>query len=299
MATIPTLGTAAGVVPAFETLEPDDLALPFVFCSPHSGRDYPSHFLAATRLSGDAVRRSEDLFVDDLFDFVPAMGAPLLKARFPRAFLDVNREPYELDPKMFADSLPAFVNAASVRVAGGLGTIPRIVAENEEIYRESLPLSEGLRRIEDIYKPFHATLEELLKRTHERFGMAILIDCHSMPSSVRALPGGRRPDIVIGDRYGTSASARFVAMASSHFSSLGYDTARNKPYAGGFITERYGRPSLGFHALQIEINRALYADERNFRRHEGFMILRERLCRFVEAFSDDVETDHSRPAAAE
>ena len=157
LATIPTLGTAAGVVPAFETVEPEDRALPFVFSSPHSGRDYPSQFLAASRLSGDAVRRSEDLFVDELFESVPAMGAPLLKARFPRAFLDVNREPYELDPKMFAD------HAAGLRQCrarcgwpAGLGTIPRIVAENEEIYRESLPLSEGLRRIEDIYKPFHA-----------------------------------------------------------------------------------------------------------------------------------------------
>ncbi|HDZ75519.1 MAG TPA: N-formylglutamate amidohydrolase [Aurantimonas coralicida] len=299
MAKTPTIETAAGTIPAFEILEPDEPTIPFVFCSPHSGRDYPSDFIAATRLSGESIRRSEDLYVDRLFDFVPDLGAPLLAARFPRAYLDVNREPYELDPKMFAETLPAFVNAGSIRVAGGLGTIPRIVAENEEIYRDVLPLAEGLRRIEELYKPFHQAIEEALQRTRERFGLAILIDCHSMPSSVRALPGGRRPDIVIGDRFGTSAAGRLVSIATSRIVALGYDVARNKPYAGGFITERYGRPPVGFHALQIEINRGLYADERQFRPHAGFDSLRQRLTTFVAGFAAEVAADYAWPAAAE
>ncbi|ORE92305.1 putative N-formylglutamate amidohydrolase [Aurantimonas sp. 22II-16-19i] len=300
MRDIPTLKTSDGLVPAFEIVEPSEPAIPFVFCSPHSGRDYPSDLMAATRLGREAIRRSEDVFVDELFDFAPEFGAPLIRARFPRAYLDVNREPFELDPKMFSDALPGFVNSASLRVAGGLGTVPRIVAENEEIYRGMLPVAAALRRIDAIYRPFHHSLDELLTRTRDRFGFAILIDCHSMPSSVRALPGGRRPDIVIGDRYGTSASGRLVAMASAHLSSFGFDVARNKPYAGGYITEHYGRPAEGFHAIQVEINRGLYADERTFRPHHGFPRLKEQLQTFVERFAADVAAQYgARPAAAE
>ena len=157
-----------------------------------------------------------------------------------------------------------------------------------------------MRRIDAIYRPFHRSLEQLLTRTRDRFGFAILIDCHSMPSSVRALPGGRRPDIVIGDRYGTSASSRFVAMATANLSIFGFDVARNKPYAGGYITENYGRPAQGLHAIQIEINRGLYADERAFRPHQGFPRLKEQLAGFVERFSADVAAEYTaRPAAAE
>lgn len=296
---IPLLETAAGPCPAFEVLEPSLQSLPMVFCSPHSGRVYPSAFLAASRLSDSAIRRSEDLFVDQLYDFVPSLGAPLQIARFPRAYLDVNREPYELDPKMFEDALPEFANTVSVRVAGGLGTIPRIVAEREDIYRDRLAVSEGLERIETIYKPFHERLTRLLQRTRERFGIAILVDCHSMPSTVRALPGGRRPDMVIGDRFGTSASSRIVTLAQSGLSSLGYDVMRNKPYAGGFITERYGRPNDGVHALQIEINRGLYADESRFMPSAGFDALRADLVSFVTRFAADLDADLSYAAAAE
>ena len=300
MTDIPTLQTSDGLVPAFEIVEPHEAAIPFVFCSPHSGRDYPSDLLAATRLDGEAIRRSEDIFVDDLFAFAPALGAPLIRARFPRAYLDVNREPFELDPKMFAGNLPGFANTASLRVAGGLGTIPRIVAENEEIYRGMLPVAAALGRIEDIYRPFHDSLEALLLRTRDRFGLAILIDCHSMPSSVRALPGGRRPDIVLGDRYGTSASSRFVAMATTHLAAFGFDVARNKPYAGGFITEHYGRPGHGLHAIQVEINRGLYADESRFTPHHGFARLKEQLAAVLERFAADVAAEcAARPAAAE
>ena len=299
MATVPTIETEMGPVPAFDLIEPANPSIPFLFCSPHSGRDYPAEFINATRLSGQAIRRSEDLFVDDLFDFVPSLGAPLLTARFPRAFLDVNREPYELDARMFDEALPAFANAASVRVAGGLGTIPRIVAENQEIYRAPLRLTEGLDRIETIYKPFHATLRRALDAVRSRFGMAILIDCHSMPSSVRALPGSRRSDIVLGDRFGTSAGGRLVQIASDRIADLGYDVARNKPYAGGYITESYGKPAIGFHAIQIEINRGLYADEKRYRRRDGFDRLRDGLERFVQGFAADVAAEYTQQAAAE
>lgn len=296
---MPVLQTAAGPCPAFEVLAPSLQSIPLVFCSPHSGRVYPSSFVEASRLSPDAIRRSEDLFVDLLFDFVPSVGAPLQIARFPRAFLDVNREPYELDPRMFSGDLPGFVNAASVRVAGGLGTIPKIVAEREDIYRDKLSIAEGLDRIETIYKPFHETLGGLVKETRDRFGIAILIDCHSMPSTVRALPGGRRPDIVVGDRFGTSASNRIVSHVVGALSALGYDVMRNKPYAGGYITERYGRPATGIHALQIEINRGLYADERRYVQNAGFDTLRADLMTFVTRLASEIDAESSRPAAAE
>ncbi|WP_244631198.1 N-formylglutamate amidohydrolase [Aureimonas sp. ME7] len=295
----PSLQTAAGPCPAFEVFEPARQTTPFVFCSPHSGRAYPAPFLAQTRLSSSAIRRSEDLFVDQLFDFVPALGAPMLVARFPRAYLDVNREPYELDPAMFEGALPPRVNSASMRVAGGLGTIPRIVAEREEIYAGKLPAAEALERIEGIYMPFHETLEALIETTRRRFGLAILIDCHSMPSSVRPLPGGPKADIVVGDRFGTSASHHYVSMVTHRLAALGLDVTRNKPYAGGFITERYGRPRSGVHAIQLEINRALYADERNFLPHQAFGDFRRVLWEFVACFSAEVEAELQRPAAAE
>ncbi|MCQ8783306.1 N-formylglutamate amidohydrolase [Mangrovibrevibacter kandeliae] len=295
----PSFETAAGPCPAFEVLSPPRPTAPFVFSSPHSGRAYPLEFLQASRLGSEAIRRSEDLFVDQLFDFVPALGAPLLHARFPRAFLDLNREPFELDPRMFAEELPSFVNTSSVRVAGGLGTIPRIVAEREDIYRSKLTVAEGLERIERYYVPYHDTLSRLLRDTQARFGLAILIDCHSMPSTVRTLPGGRRPDIVLGDRFGTSASSRIVGLFAGHLAERGYDVALNKPYAGGYITERYGRPAAGLHCIQIEINRGLYADERRFVPHEGLAELRRRLSEVVAKLVMDVTIEWERPAAAE
>lgn len=271
--------------PDFEILAPERQRLPLVFDSPHSGRNYPADFLAASRLSERAIRRSEDSFVDELF--VPAVerGAPLLKANFPRAWLDVNREPYELDPDMFSGRLPTYANVRSVRVAGGLGTIARIVSESEEIYSGPLNVEEVLARIDRVYKPYHAALGRLLSRTRAGFGMAVLIDCHSMPSTVRGGVGRSRPDIVIGDRYGTSCTPELVDLVTDIFSRCGYSVCRNKPYAGGYITEHYGRPAHGFHALQIEVNRALYLDEQRLEKHDGFARLRDDVAGFVDALS--------------
>jgi len=209
------------------------------------------------------------------------MGAPLLAAQFPRAWLDVNREPYELDPRMFDGPLPPFANIGSMRVAGGLGTIPRLVAENMDIYRGRLSVEEGLSRIEQVYRPYHANLRRLIAQTHVQFGKAILIDCHSMPANVRVAGGSRRPDIIIGDRYGASAAHDLSRAAVSFLSGLGYHVVRNKPYAGGFITEHYGRPGRGLHALQIEINRGLYVDEASLAKTPGFELLKADLAEFA------------------
>ncbi|WP_425089539.1 N-formylglutamate amidohydrolase [Stappia sp.] len=268
---------------AFEVLHPAEQSVPFVFNSPHSGRHYPDAFLRASRLDKIAIRRSEDAFVDDLFQHVVPLGAPLLKARFPRAYLDVNREPYELDPKMYDDRLPSYANIRSIRVAGGLGTIARVVGEAQEIYQGRLCVREALTRIETIYKPYHQTLRRLLAQTHVAFGYAVLIDCHSMPSAIKTTDGGPRPDFILGDRYGTSCAAQLVDAATEALRDMGYRVSRNKPYAGGFITEHYGRPVKGLHALQVEINRGLYMDETKTLKHAGFDALTQDLGRLAKA----------------
>ena len=273
----------------FEVHEPVSQTIPFVYNSPHSGRIYPPEFIAQSRLEGIAIRRSEDHYVDELFGSAVALGAPLLAANFPRAYLDVNREPYELDPRMFDGLLPPYANVNSLRVAGGLGTIPRIVAENMEIYARRLPVQEGLDRVEAVYKPYHATLRRLIARTHVQFGFGVLIDCHSMPGNVRVAGYTARPDFIIGDRYGTSASAELSRAAIAILEEMGFAAIRNKPYAGCFITEHYGRPSRGLHALQIEVNRAIYVDEVTLEKRADFAAVAEAVTGFMQQMADYVE----------
>nr|WP_244327936.1 N-formylglutamate amidohydrolase [Roseibium sp. RKSG952] len=272
--------------------------MPFVFNSPHSGRQYTDAFLEASRLDEVSIRRSEDAYVDDLFRSVVEIGAPLLCAHFPRAYLDVNREPYELDPKMFDGRLPSYANIRSIRVAGGLGTVARVVGENQEIYKHRLPVAEALNRVEDIYKPYHSALRRLLAQTHVTFGHAVLIDCHSMPSSVKCQSSNTRPDFVLGDRYGTSCSEDLTNFAAGLLQDLGYRVSRNKPYAGGFITEHYGRPARGLHALQIEINRGLYMNEATQRPHSGFLELSKNLRAFVMELTTTTDSDFVTEAIA-
>jgi N-formylglutamate amidohydrolase len=268
-------------VPTFEVRSPADQRVPFIFNSPHSGRHYPDRFLSMARLDREAIRRSEDCYVDELFGGAVALGAPLLAANFPRAYLDVNREPWELDPRMFAEPVPSFANIRSPRVAGGLGTVPKLVGEGLDIYPGRLPLAEAVARIELIYKPYHEQLKRLVTRTHARFGFAILVDCHSMPASIRVGETGVRPDFIIGDRFGASASAVLTETAIGLLVAMGYTVAHNKPYAGGFITEHYGRPARALHALQIEVNRGLYMNERTLQKSAGFDALADDLARFM------------------
>ncbi len=287
-------------VPAFEVRESAEQRVPFVFNSPHSGSHYPERFLAQTKLDAMEIRRSEDSFVDELFGAAVPLGAPMLAANFPRAYLDVNREPWELDPRMFTEPVPSFANIRSARVAGGLGTVPKLVGEGLDIYAARLPLAEAVGRIESIYKPYHDTLKRLLTGTHARFGYAVLIDCHSMPANIRIGENGVRPDFIIGDRFGTSAARALTDTAISVLLSLGYSVAHNKPYAGGFITEHYGRPARRLHALQVEVNRGLYMDERTMRKLSGFDALADDMARLIAelmAMPDDNFLD--LPLAAE
>lgn len=264
----PVLESADGMEielsPPFDVVEPAAYSAPLLFNSPHSGRVYPRTFLEASRLDPLSLRRSEDAFVDLLLADIAASGSAVMSARFPRAFLDVNREPYELDPRMFEGRLPNYANTRSLRVAGGLGTLARVVSENQEIYARRLPVDEALRRIEELYKPYHRTLRRLLGQIHRDFGVALLVDCHSMPSCGLAREDRPRADIVLGDRYGTSCSHLITDCADDTLRKLGYSVARNKPYAGGYITEHYGNPGAGFHVIQIEINRSIYMNEQDF-----------------------------------
>lgn len=283
----------------FEVRQPERQTVPFVFNSPHSGRHYPQRFLAMARLDRDAIRRSEDCFVDELFREALALGAPMLAANFPRAYLDVNREPWELDPRMFLETPPPFANVRSARVAGGLGTVPRIVGEGQEIYGGKIPLDEAVGRINLIYKPYHESLRRLIVATQARFGVAALIDCHSMPASIRLGESGIRPDFIVGDRFGASASAAMTEATIGILTSLGYTVAHNKPYAGGFITEHYGRPARGLHALQIEVNRGLYMNERTYRKSSGFEPLAKDISRFMTLLIRSAPFADERPLAAE
>ncbi len=288
--------------PPFEIVETAAPACPIVLSSPHSGSIYPDRFLNSSRLDAVALRRSEDAFVDELFAGAAAIGAPLLRARFPRAYLDLNREPYELDPRMFDGRLPGFVNTRSMRVAGGLGTIAKVVGESQEIYAGRLSVAEGLERIEQLYKPYHTALRGLLDRAHRLFGVAVLIDCHSMPSLPAPGGGGERrlaADFVVGDRYGTSSHPAFVQVVEQAIAGAGYLVQRNRPYAGGFITEHYGAPDRGFHAIQIEINRSLYMDERLLRRLDGFDRLLRDLTAMLTILAEATLSPMQRKAAAE
>jgi N-formylglutamate amidohydrolase len=272
--------------PPVEIFAPATQTLPFVFASPHSGAFYPPELLSASRLDPMTLRRSEDAFVDELFAAAPSLGAPLLRARFARAYLDPNREPYELDPAMFADALPAFVNKNSPRVKMGLGTIARVVASGEEIYAHKLRAADALSRIDRLYRPYHRALRQLVTETREKFGYYLLVDCHSMPSAClgeRGRPG--RADIVLGDCHGTACNPAIMDMAHRALSAKGYTVARNAPYAGGFTTAHYGQPGAQGHCLQIELGRALYMDEQSFERRAFFHRLAEDMSDLILALA--------------
>jgi len=259
--------------PPFEILEPPSCRAPVAFNSPHSGCIYPRAFLDAARLDLPTLRRSEDSFVDELILGVVDRGHPVMRAHFPRCYVDVNREPYELDPRMFDGRLPSFANTRSMRVAGGLGTVARVVGDAQEIYDQRIPVDDALNRIEGLYKPYHRALRRLLTRVHREFGAAVLVDCHSMPSAASSKEDRPRADVVLGDRYGTSCVAAVSEVLEATLRHLGYVVSRNKPYAGGFITEHYGNPAAGLHSIQLEVNRALYMDERRYERAAGFAVL--------------------------
>jgi len=259
---------------------------PLVFASPHSGRLYPDDMMAAAALDALSIRRSEDAFVDDLIAEAPLLGAATITASYARAYIDLNREAFELDPGMYADELPEFARARTARVAAGLGAIARVVSEGQEIYARKLTFAEARGRIETTHRPYHAALQQLLGEAHAAHGFAILVDWHSMPAAAAKAGGRDRPcDIVLGDRFGAACAGLLPARAERELEAMGYRVARNTPYAGGYTTEHYGRPARRTHALQIEINRALYLDEATLSPTAGFDRLKGDIERLTRALA--------------
>lgn len=282
----------------FEIIAPAEWTAPAVFNSPHSGRDFPEDFLRQSRLPLMTLRKSEDCFVDELFLSCVEHGAPMLRALAPRSYVDLNREPYELDPRMFSSDLPGYANTGSPRVAGGLGTIPRIVSEGEDIYRGRIDFADARRRIEQIYIPYHRTLSALTNAVLSKAGEVLLVDCHSMPASATAHvapPAAGLVDVVLGDRFGASCAEDISAFVEERLQRHGLRVLRNKPYAGGFITQNHGAPHRGQHALQVEINRSLYMNETTLEKTSGFHHVRAVIEDMVKALLPYLE-ERFRPA---
>ncbi|KFE34849.1 N-formylglutamate amidohydrolase [Thioclava atlantica] len=265
--------------PPFRLIRPAELRTAAVFASPHSGADYPQSLIDRSVLDMARLRSSEDAFVDRLLADVPEQGAPLLAARYPRAWVDLNRAPDELDSALIAGLERSHPGP---RVAAGLGVIPRVVSGARAIYRGKIPRMEAEARLAHVWHPYHAQIAELLLTAHRRFGQAVLLDVHSMPSEALDALGPHRPDIVLGDRYGTSADRALMREIEAAFEEEGLRVSRNSPFAGAFVAQRYGRPREGVHVIQIEIDRALYMDQKAIAPNGDFMAFKALMSRVTE-----------------
>lgn len=287
-------------IPAIYQCIPSTLTRPIMLASPHSGRAYPTSFVEQSRLNHATLRRSEDFCIDLLFDFAPELGIPIISAEFPRCYVDVNRGADELDPVLFLHPEQHSNGPISRRVANGLGVIPRVVGAGVEIYSEKLTLAEGRARLSQFHKPYHAAIKSLSDRVAGTFRSSLFIDCHSMPDSAagRKLPAGKTTDIVIGDLHGQACAPRVTQAAVITLREMGYSISRNDPYAGGYTTQTYGRPAMGRHCLQLEINRRLYMDERRLKLTSSFKTLQRDMQRFVEHMANVIEEmNRADPAA--
>ena len=286
-----------------EIVRPTGSSVPVVLSSPHSGQIYPPCLLRETRLHPGLLRRLEDAFVDRLFDMAPDVGAPLLRARFARAYIDVNREAFEFDPDLVDGPLPAYANGQSAKARAGLGTIPSRL-QGQPIYRGRLGLEEVERRVRLAYWPYHHALQTLIDEGQRVFGQILLLDCHSMPSFnangalSQGTSSGDMIDVALGDRFGSSCAPAIIRRAETFLESHGLRVKRNRPYAGGHITAHYGQPAIGIHALQIEIRRGLYMDESKLRLHGALDEIKKTLGKLLEDLVD-LMRDTSRPTQTE
>ncbi|MDE2514791.1 MAG: N-formylglutamate amidohydrolase [Rhodospirillales bacterium] len=264
-------------------LRPDRVRAPVIVVSCHSGRDYPQAFRSQSRLTAHQLRFSEDAFVDDLFGAAPLYGMPLLVATFPRAYCDANREKWELDPAMFADTLPQGVRVSGPRIDAGLGTIARVVANGQPIYREKLRFHEAEQRIETCWQPFHDQLRGLIDETRARFGRCIVIDCHSMPPVWGAEEA--RPAFVLGDAHGAACSASVTKKMEGAIEKVGEKCAINNPYSGGYITKYYGNPRIKVDVIQLEVPRVLYMRDPDIMAGDEYNMMRRKMEKLITLFS--------------
>jgi N-formylglutamate amidohydrolase len=286
-------GTAdgeAGDAPVFEIVARDAPPTPLVFASPHSGRRYPSEMLAAAAIQPELLRKSEDAYVDEIIAGAADHGASLILAQMGRAWIDLNRDPWELDPRMFSDELPEFARGRSARVAAGLGAIARVAGEGREIYARKLTFAEAQARVEVGHRPYHDALVRLLAQARAAHGMAVLVDWHSMPEAAARTAvtprHGKGCDIVLGDRYGSACTQKLTNLVERELEAMGYRVARNAPYAGGYTTEHYGKPQQRTHALQVEINRSLYMDEKTLEPTAGLDRLKTDVARLTGVLAE-------------
>lgn len=278
----------------FHVIEPVVRTVPMLVASPHSGRNYPPDFIASSRLAFSALRRSEDSFVDELLAGAGGVGIPLLRADFPRVYCDVNREPWELDPVMFADKLPPWCNTGSARVLAGFGTIARLVSSGEPIYRAKLTFAEAEERIRNCWQPYHETLSHRIGDTVAKHGVCLLLDAHSMPS-LPEMPRGTDPDFVLGDAFGTSCAQSITQFTEQFLRERGFRVRRNDPYAGGYVTRHYGRPSNQVHVLQVEVCRSLYMNEAQFEKLARFKQIQDVFSALLGALAELVPTIQPKP----
>jgi N-formylglutamate amidohydrolase len=267
--------TGARMHPPYRLERPHEIVTPVVVASPHSGRHYPAEFLRATVLDERAIRSSEDAYMDMLVSEAPLLGAPLIAAEYPRAWLDLNRSPDEMDPGV-VEGVGRVVQTP--RISSGLGVIPRVVANGRAIYRGKLSRTEAEARIGQVWRPYHAALDGLMRQAQAAFGEAVLLDFHSMPHEALdsvARPGQRRPEVVLGDRFGASAAGEILDALEEGFLSEGLHVIRNAPFAGAFVTQHYGRPARGLHAVQVEIDRSLYMNERLLHPNANFEAVKQ------------------------
>ncbi|WP_106746818.1 N-formylglutamate amidohydrolase [Yoonia maritima] len=283
---------------SYDLIRPAVRSTSVVFASPHSGRDYTSAFLNVAELDATEIRSSEDAFIDQLYDEAPNFGAPFINALAPRAFVDLNRGPDELDPALIEG---VHRKPHNPRIASGLGVIPRVVANGRHIYRGKISLSDAHNRIANYWRPYHDQLQTLMDESNRAYGESILIDCHSMPHEALMtmnLQNAPRPDIVLGDRFGSTASAGIMDRVEAAFVDVGLRVARNAPFAGAYIVQKYGRPSKSQHAIQVEMDRALYMNEQTLEPNADFASFKS-LIRAATASIAEIGVAKDQSVAAE
>ncbi len=269
--------------PAYRLSRPSNNKAGVIVCCPHSGRFYPDELLSGSKLDRLALRRSEDAFVDELLAVAPDLGASLIVTDYARAYVDLNRAIDELDPELIEGVPQSGRRVPSPRVLAGLGVIPRTVGDGVDIYTRQLSFEEAQARLNEVYSPWHDAIAALIEGEKMALGQAVLLDCHSMPSSASGSP---ESDIVLGDRFGASCAPIFMSEALSFLRSKGLRVARNNPYAGGFATERYGKPAQNQHSLQIEINRSLYMVEGAMSKRASFAAVADTLAGLISRIVD-------------